>query len=156
MPLWDFHLTPGGLSTAEKQELANAITKIYTNYGLPAFYVQVRFHEAGPNSFFFGSGLDHATSVEASQKKHAGLQIWHLARTFETEKAKERFLNAVDKTLNPLFQGKGWHWEYFISEGPRDLWKINGFVPPLPNTELEKEWKRTNEPVDPATFKAAL
>ena len=155
MPVWDFNLTAGSLSAQEKENLAANITNIYTKIGLPAFYVQVRFHEAGPSAMFVG-GLDGPINVNTSQKKYVGIQILHLARTFTTEQSKERFLQIVDQTLNPLFKDKGWHWEYFITEGPRELWKINGIYPPATDSALEKKWKEKNEAVDPAVFGASL
>lgn len=41
---------------------------------------------------------------------------------------KKRFLSRVDAVLNPMFEPKGMDWEYFITEAPRDLWKINELV----------------------------
>ena len=50
--------------------------------------------------------------------------------------------------LNPVLGSKdGVDWEYSISESPRDLWKINVIVPPMPGTEMEKEWVMANKPV---------
>jgi|TARA_R110002003_G_scaffold46_10_gene3796 hypothetical protein len=41
----------------------------------------------------------------------------------------------------------GYDWEYSVYETRRDLWKINGFVPPMPKTEAEEEWVRGNRAV---------
>lgn len=60
---------------------------------------------------------------------------------------KKRFLSRVDAVLNPMFEPKGMDWEYFITEAPRDLWKINGLVPPEAQSEGEKEWVRVNRAV---------
>ena len=131
MPVWDINLTAGALSASEKSSLAQSITKIYTDIGLPAFYVQVRYHSASPTSTFYGGTdtsdpiLDSPTGVQ----KYAGIQIVHLARTMDSEQVKERFLRSVDKVLNPVFKGNGWHWEYFVTEADRALWKINGIKP---------------------------
>ena len=65
-----------------------------------------------------------------------------------TPEVKEKFLQSVDDVLNPIFKGKGWHWEYFVTESPRDLWKINGFVPPLPEEEGERVWRERGVAVD--------
>ena len=47
-----------------------------------------------------------------------------------------------------MMEGKGdVDWEYFVNESPRDLWKINGMVPPLPGSEMEKKWAELNRPV---------
>lgn len=50
--------------------------------------------------------------------------------------------------LNPILKPKGADWEYSILELDRDLWKINGLVPPGPNTEMEKRWVKENRPVE--------
>lgn len=41
----------------------------------------------------------------------------------------------------------GYDWEYSINETDRDLWKIQGLVPPMPKSEAEGEWVRGNRPV---------
>ena len=41
----------------------------------------------------------------------------------------------------------GYEWEYSVEETSRDLWKINGLVPPMPNSDAEKEWVRLNRAV---------
>ena len=150
MPVWDFNLTAGALSASEKFSLVQSITKIYTDIGLPAFYVQVRFHSASPSSLFFG-GTDTSDLILDSltgEQKYAGIQIVHVARTMDSEEVKERFLRSVDRVLDPVFKGKGWHWEYFVTEADRALWKINGMKPPLPGEEGEKLWKEKGIPVD--------
>ena len=138
MPLWDFNLSPNVLSDSEKASLAKEVTKIYTKSGLPAFYVQVRFTEDTVNSKFVG-GETHTN--------FAHLQIYHLARTFTSDEQKSRFLRRVDAILNPVLVPKGADWEYFIQESSRDLWKINGLVPPPAGSEMERKWAQLNRPV---------
>ena len=58
--------------------------------------------------------------------------------------AKIRFMNAVDAALKPFIGDKGYDWEYGVEEVDRDLWKVNGMVPPMPGTEAEKEWAEGN------------
>jgi hypothetical protein len=53
----------------------------------------------------------------------------------------------VDQVLKPFIADVGYDWEYSITESSRDLWKVNGLVPPMPGTKVEKEWVRLNEPV---------
>lgn len=141
MPLWDIHTTPNLLSPTEKKDLAKSITRIYVKRGpLPAFYVNVRFTTLPAGDTFIG-GTEPTNS--------ALIQIWHLARQFQSDTQKQTFMAEVDKVLNPLLgeEGKGAHWEYFIQESPRDLWKINGMVPPLPGTEMERRWVEENKAV---------
>ena len=64
-----------------------------------------------------------------------------------SDEQKTRFLQAVDRVLNPVMERKGLDWEYFATEVPRDLWKINGLVPPLPGSDMEKKWVATNRPI---------
>ncbi|KAJ5911926.1 uncharacterized protein N7473_001229 [Penicillium subrubescens] len=138
MPSWYINHSPNIFSAAEKAQLAKSITNIYASHGLPTFYVQVHFTEYDPSSSFIG-GETHA--------KFAGITIYHLARAFQSDESKQRFLSRVDQVLNPVFEPKGMDWEYFITEAPRDLWKINGLVPPPAGSEGEKEWVRVNRAV---------
>ena len=138
MPQWDFHLSSALLSNDEMESLSKTITRIYTRVGLPPFYVQVRFIEDKPSNVFIG-GEKHP--------KFVALTISHLARTFETDEQKKRFLDKVDQALNPIFQTKGLDWEYYVQESPRDLWKINGLVPPPSGSAMEKKWVQFNKPV---------
>lgn len=138
MPSWYINHSPNIFSAAEKEQLAKSITNIYASHGLPAFYVQVHFTEHTPSSSFIG-GKTH--------DKFAGITIYHLARAFKSDESKQRFLSRVDQVLNPVFEPKGMDWEYFITEAPRDLWKMNGLVPPQAGSEGEKEWARVNKAV---------
>lgn len=139
MPLWAIHTTGAIFSEQEKQTLANSITKIYTAAGLPPFYVRVRFTEHAVGTTFSGAEKD---------TNFVHLQIWHLARTFTGPEHKKAFLKKADAVLNPVMEGKGVDWEYTIDESPRDLWKINGLVPPPAGSEMEKEWVRENRPIE--------
>ncbi|KAE8372471.1 putative oxalocrotonate tautomerase [Aspergillus bertholletiae] len=138
MPRWIIHHSANLLSAEEKQNLAKTITQIYSRLGLPDFYVHVHFQEQPLTASFIG-GEPHSKFVDIS--------VWHLARTMDTQEMKQRFLNAVDAVLNPVFEPKGIDWEYFVTESPKDLWKINGLVPPEIGSEEEKEWKRLNRAV---------
>lgn len=137
MPLWDFHTTPDLFSAQEKQDLANQITKLYGV--LPAFYVNVRFTEHDRTSSFHGGRADVDFAV---------IRIEHLARQFSDAAAKKRWTGKVDEVLNPVLKPKGANWEYSILELDRDLWKINGLVPPFPNTEMEKKWVEENRAIE--------
>lgn len=138
MPLWDIHGAPNLFTTEEKQHIAKSLSPIYTSAGIPAFYVRVRFIENQPANIYSGG---------ESHDKLVLIQVWHLARTFQNDEYKQRFLNAVDKVLTPVMEGKGLDWEYFVNESPRDLWKINGMVPPMPGSEMEKSWAEANRPL---------
>ncbi|KAI9934570.1 hypothetical protein MW887_000185 [Aspergillus wentii] len=121
MPVWFIKHSPNILSASEKQSLAKSITELYVSVGLPPFYVQVHFIQDEPNSAFIGGEV---------HPNFAALTIYHIARAFRTDDQKQRFLSRIDAIINPVFEPKGMDWEYFITESPRDLWKINGMVPP--------------------------
>lgn len=42
----------------------------------------------------------------------------------------KRFLARIDAALKPFIADEGYDWEYSVLETSRDLWKINGLVPP--------------------------
>jgi hypothetical protein len=49
---------------------------------------------------------------------------------------RDRFLLKVDEALRPFIAEQGWDWEYSVIETRRDLWKINGMVPPGTASEV--------------------
>ncbi|KAF7159171.1 hypothetical protein CNMCM6106_006304 [Aspergillus hiratsukae] len=138
MPQWLIQHSPNTLTPEDKSTLAQQITQVYVRYGLPAFYVQVHFTEQPAGTSFIG-GEQHPNFV--------ALTIYHLARTMTTEQQRQGFLKHIDAVLTPMFEPKGIDWEYFVTEVPRDLWKVNGLVPPAAGSEEEKVWVRENRPV---------
>ncbi|KAJ3952757.1 hypothetical protein N0V92_010789 [Colletotrichum tropicale] len=147
MPLWVFSHSKDAFSPDDKEALAQEITKVYTRIGLPAFYVNVQFFEMPAHDLYLGG---------ARRSKFTTISIYHVARRFENELNQQRFLKKVDSILNPRLGGKGMDWEYFIQESPRELWKINGIVPPPSGSEMEKLWFRENKPVVEGDVKANL
>jgi hypothetical protein len=61
------------------------------------------------------------------------------------EEVRDRFLESIDRTLKPHVADKGYDWEYSIEETRRDLWKVQGMVPPMPGSEAELEWVKNNK-----------
>jgi hypothetical protein len=57
-------------------------------------------------------------------------------------------LESVDRALKPHVADKGYDWEYSVEETRRDLWKIQGMVPPMPGSEAELEWVENNIPTE--------
>lgn len=139
MPEWDIHLSYPVLSQEEKQDLAKKITSIYVAAGLPPFYVQVRFHQVDAGAYFVGG---------EERNNFVGISMNHIARQLQDPEAKKRFLDKVDSILTPVFKAKGLDWEYFVTESPRDLWKINGLYPPESYSEDEVKWQELNRPVE--------
>ena len=138
MPVWYINHSPNVFSVDEKQHLAKSITNIYVSNGLPAFYVRVHFVEDAAGTAFIGGEI---------HPRFAGITIYHLARVFSSDEIKQRFHSRVNEVLSPVFEPKGMDWEYFITEASRDLWRINGLVPPAAGSEEEKEWVRANRAV---------
>ncbi|KAJ5170935.1 Tautomerase [Penicillium coprophilum] len=138
MPAWNIKHSPNTITTLEKEQLAKSITRLYVSYGLPAFYVQVHFTEETPGTAFVG-GEPHPS--------FAAVTISHVARAFKNDETKRQFLADVDGILNPVFEPKKMEWEYWVTEVSRDLWKINGLVPPQPGSEGEKKWVKLNKAV---------
>lgn len=147
MPLWVFAHTPNAFSLEEKKELAQTITAIYTRLQIPAFYVNVQFFEMDPTNQYVGG---------ESPSNFTTISIYHIARAFDNESAKQKFLNKADSILTPRMKAKGMNWEYFIQQTPVDLWRINGFPPPGFGSELEKLWFRLNKPVEEGTGREVL
>ncbi|KAF4414805.1 Tautomerase [Fusarium acutatum] len=140
MPLWVFGHSAGAFTAEEKKDLAEAITQLYVNFGLPAFYVNVQFIALGTDDMWYG-GRPHP--------KFTMITIYHVARNVQDLNAEERseFLAAVDGVLTPRMTKTGMGWEYFISESRREFWKIDGIAPPPTGSPLEKLWFDHNRPV---------
>jgi hypothetical protein len=49
---------------------------------------------------------------------------------------RDNFLAAVDRVLKPHIADQGYDWEYSVYETRRDLWKVQGMVPPMPNSKV--------------------
>lgn len=137
MPLWQLFAREGTFSQAEKQRFAEAITDIYSDFGLPRFYVSVVFHDVPEGSFFVG-GVARSNFVRIS--------IDHIARRTSSDH-RESLLKLLNKTIHPFVRDRGLDWELHVDETPRDLWTIQGMAPPLENSELEKRWARSNLPI---------
>src|SRR2546429_10024281 len=56
MPMWKVYYPEGAYTAEDKQEFAEAITGLYTQFNLPAFYVTALFHELPADMFYIGGG----------------------------------------------------------------------------------------------------
>lgn len=135
MPLWNIFHPPGAFSPQDKQNIAEGITAIYAM--LPRFYVGVVFQEVPKDSFFVGG--------EAAED-FVRISVDHIARTFDDENLKTRFLGACSRILAPYTTERNLRWEMHVDETPFTLWTIDGLSPPLPDSVEEKRWKGRNEP----------
>ncbi|KAI0584528.1 hypothetical protein PtrSN002B_002799 [Pyrenophora tritici-repentis] len=158
MPLWIIYHSPSTFASPQtKQALAASITAIYLAAGLPAFYVNVLFQPVEPTSFYVGGVARPAMGVEdadadgekeSRERPFVRITIQHLARQLPNDTVRDNFLNKVDAVLKPYIADRGYDWEYTVEELRRDLWKVQGMVPPMPGTEAEKEWVRLGKAVE--------
>lgn len=137
MPLWRIFHAPNLYTPDEKAAFAQAITKRYAS--LPDFYVNVIF-----------------TAVEASDLYIAGksrdnfvrIVITQIARHFEGDTQRmASWMAGVEETIEPWVKAKAQDWEVHIDETSRELWRVQGFVPPAQDSEGEKLWKDGGRPV---------
>ena len=136
MPLWTIHHTSDAFTAEQKAELADRITKeCYPP--LPAFYVGIAFQEMRHGSLYIGG---------QPADNFVRIAVDHIARTLPEPQQKTAWLERARKALAPLFTERGISWEMHVDETTRDLWLIQGLVPPMPNTEAEKKWKAENKP----------
>ncbi|GJC87284.1 hypothetical protein ColLi_10122 [Colletotrichum liriopes] len=143
MPLWlIFHPDGTFEDDATKEALAADITKIYTQIGLPAFYVVVNFIKMSGNTVWVGGKKAN------KEKPFIRIAIDHIAVNLPNEdKMYKRVADGVNATLKPHIADKGYDWEYHIDETDKRLWRVNGLPAPPFESEEEKIWARENRPV---------
>ncbi|KAG2187541.1 hypothetical protein INT44_005230 [Umbelopsis vinacea] len=138
MPLHRFYYAQGLFSAQDKQEIAQRITKIYTDANLPAFYVNVVFIEVLEDSIFISG---------KPAPKFVRLVSQHLARTMDSNERKQAVLDKLEAAFGPYVKDRGLDWEIHIEEHERDLWRTQGINPPMPNTNAEKLWVKENKAI---------
>lgn len=57
-------------------------------------------------------------------------------------------MKALDSVLRPILKPKGVEWESAIYEANRDLWRVNGLVPPPTGSNMERKWATENRVTD--------
>ncbi|KAJ3948512.1 uncharacterized protein N0V96_002767 [Colletotrichum fioriniae] len=139
MPKWVFNCNAGVFTAAEKKQIAEGMTKLYTSVGLPAFYCHTHFIELAPENMYAGGETPKALTT---------VSIYHIARGFDTPQVEAFFFKALDDILRPILKPKGIEWESGIYEARRELWRINGLVPPETGSEMEKKWAKENRVTD--------
>jgi phenylpyruvate tautomerase PptA (4-oxalocrotonate tautomerase family) len=139
MPLWDIFIPENAYTEQDKEQLSEAITSIYVDYvNLPKFYVVVVFHEKPANSMYVG-GREVNNFVR--------IRVDHFARQLDTAEERALCMGVIEEKLAPFVKDRRLNWEVHIDETPMDLWRIQGLVPPLPESEAEKLWAQENKPV---------
>lgn len=142
MPLWlIFHPEGTFEDLPSKKALTQDITKIYTEIGLPAFYVVVNFLKMPPGDTWVGA--EHVFD-----KPFIRVVAEHIAVNMPNEdEAYKRVTARLDTALKPHVADKGYSWEFHIDETERRLWKVNGMIPPAFGSEEEKLWVKENRAV---------
>jgi len=138
MPLWNVYHPAGVYTEEEKREFAGRVTSHYAGRGLPRFYVGVLFHEVDRDSFYVG-GEPTSDVVR--------ITIDHIARHIADPAGRESSRQLINAVIQPFAAGKGLRWEFHVDETPRDLWMINGLVPPPAGSDAEKRWVRENRAI---------
>ncbi|KAH7357494.1 putative oxalocrotonate tautomerase [Pyrenochaeta sp. MPI-SDFR-AT-0127] len=142
MPLWlIFHPEGTFEELASKRDLTQDITKIYTDIGLPSFYVVVNFIKTSAGDTWVGG--EHVT-----KKPFIRLVAEHIAVNMpNNDEAYKRVTTRIDQALKPHIADKGYNWEFHVDETERRLWKVNGMIPPAFGSEEEKLWVKENRAV---------
>lgn len=138
MPRWTFETSPDTLTSPERETLATQITETYVAIGIPAFLVNVFFHELPAGKFYSGG----KASPDA-----IFFHIDHAASGFPDEDQRLQFIARVNQIVRPILEPKNIKWEYNIYEHPRHNWRVNGMVPPVEHPEVWKQWFDRNEAV---------
>ncbi|CAF1321892.1 unnamed protein product [Rotaria sordida] len=138
MPLHRIFHPLSAFSSSDKKALSERITALYTEKGLPAFYVVVLFIPIESDSFFVGG---------KSTDKFVRIIVQHLARQLPDEERKKQFSERYENALAPFIKDKGYDWEVHVEEVSPDMWRENGLIPPIKIPEMEKEWARLNKPI---------
>lgn len=79
--------------------------------------------------------------------------VEHLARKLPDLKTRKAVMGKISDIIAGQLKsfekeiGGSIRWEIHIEETPRELWRIDGLVPPDPHTEEEKMWVREDRPV---------
>ncbi|KAF5866486.1 hypothetical protein ETB97_012040 [Aspergillus alliaceus] len=115
------------------------MTKVYTGVGLPAFYRHAHFIKLHPDSIYAGGVTPPALTT---------LSIFHIARSFDNQEIQDMFYKGSDDILRPILKPKGVEREIGVYEARRDLWRVNGLIPPPTGSEMEKKWFAENRVTD--------
>lgn len=142
MPLWLIYHPPGTFEdNATKQALSRDITAMYTDRGLPAFYVVVNFIKLAGNDVCIGGRPN--TDIPFIR-----IVVNHIAITQpNTDEAYHRVTTRISQILKPYIADKGYDEEFHIDETERRLWRIQGMDPPPFESEQERVWATANKAV---------
>ena len=148
MPLWlVFHPEGTFGDLASKKALTQDITKIYTDIGLPAFYVVVNFLKMSPGDTWVGGEHEFEKPLIRFVIEHIAVHMPN------SDEAYKKVTSRIDQALKPHIAEKEYNWEFHVDETERRLWKVNGLIPPQFGSEEEKLWVKENRAVPfPGTY----
>ena len=114
MPLWHIYCPEKAYSAEDKCAFATHITDLYSEVGLPPFYVSVAFHELSRDSFFIGG-----------KQTNDSVRIWidYIARSPSPER-RQWWLETINNMLNPFVRDRDYRWEIHIDQTPIDFWNV--------------------------------
>ncbi|KAF2768932.1 hypothetical protein EJ03DRAFT_273258, partial [Teratosphaeria nubilosa] len=121
----------------------------HTRGTLPACYVIVNFHPMPVGSMYRGyTSVSEQDNPAEAVSGFVRITISHLAasrRDFPEGVGAVRMRKGVDEACRRSIVEKGWGWEYHVTEDERDLWTIDGVIPPPFRGEVEKKWRGENQ-----------
>ena len=139
MACWEIFAPENAYTAGEQEQLSEAITSMYVDYAqLPKFYVVVIFHEKPAYSIYVGG---------KAVNNFVRIRIDHFSRQLDTAEVRAACMAVIEEKLAPLVKERGFNWEVHIDETPMDLWRVQGLVPPLPGSEMERVWAKENRPI---------
>jgi phenylpyruvate tautomerase PptA (4-oxalocrotonate tautomerase family) len=136
VPLWQIFYPKGAYTAEDKAALSGRITAIYANIPIPKFYVVVIFHELPADSLYVG-GKPRSDFVR--------FKIDQMARTLPGQVYQEWWLRRVEEIIAPFVTERGFDSEVQIAELGRDLWTMNGLIPPPFESIAEKKWGKEDK-----------
>ena len=96
------------------------------------------FHEVDRGSFYVGG-------EPADDVVRVAIDIF--ARDVDDPARRESFRHRIGAVITPFATAKGLRWEFHVDQTPRDLWMINGLVPPPPGSDAERLWANENRAI---------
>ena len=139
MPYWEIFTPENAFTPKDKEQLSERITSLYVDYAdLPKFYVVVLFKDMPANTMYVG-GKAHDNFIR--------IRLDHIARQMDDPAVRKLCMEVIEEKLAPFVKDRGYDWEVHIDETAMDLWRVQGLVPPPPDSDIEKLWAKENRPV---------
>lgn len=139
MPYWEFFAPENAFTEQDKLQLTDALTQVYVDFvHVPRFYVVVRFHEVPENSIYVGG---------EPKNNFVRIVVDHIARQMDDPEFRALAMRVFEDTYAPFIKDRGYDWEIHVDETPKDLWRVQGLMPPPEESEMEKQWAAENRPI---------